>query len=310
VSEPVLALDRVVRSFDDVLALASFTLEVPRGSVTMLLGPNGAGKTTALRVVTGALPPDSGAVHVFGLDPRMSGEEIRRRCGVVPARPALYDRLTGDDNLRYAAQLFDVADADAAIAAAAGRFGIADVLDRRVGGYSTGMRARLALARATLHHPDLLLLDEPTAGLDPESSRAVLALIHDMTGDGTTVLMSTHLLLEAEGLADHIMVMDRGHTLVAGPPEELRRRYFATFTVVLDAEEPERLDRVASLPGVIQYHRDGIAVVAVDATERVPDLVAALVAEGVRLTRVEPREPSLEELYFAVRAQVDPWVAP
>jgi ABC-2 type transport system ATP-binding protein len=307
---PVVSLVRIVRSFADVLALAGFSLEAPPGTVTMLLGPNGAGKTTALRVVTGALPADSGTVRVFGLDPLVDGEDVRRRCGVVPARPALYDRLTGDDNLRYAARLWEVRDPDTAIRDSAERFGIDDALERRVGGYSTGMRARLALARATLHRPELLLLDEPTAGLDPESSRAVLTLIRELTADGTAVLMSTHLLLEAEGLADRVMVMDRGHTLVSGAPDDLVRRYFTSFTVVLDAEDPAALDGVAQLPGVVTYHRDGVATVGVDGPERGPELVGALVAAGARLTRVEPREPSLEELYFAVRTQEQPWTAP
>jgi len=303
-------MQHVVRTFGEVRALSDFTLDMPRGTVTILLGPNGAGKTTALRIVTGALPPDAGTVLAFGLDPAADGERVRRRCGVVPARPALYDRLTGDDNLRYAARLWDVASPDDAIRSAAERFDLTGVLGRRVGGYSTGMRARLALARATLHRPDLLLLDEPTAGLDPESSRAVLGLIRDTTADGTSVLMCTHLLLEAEGLADHVLVMDRGHTLVAGSPDALTRQYFSAHMVVLDAENPGGLDRVVLLPGVVSYHRDGIALVGLDAPSRVPEVVRELVAAGVRLTRVEPRTPSLEELYFAVRRRERPWVAP
>ncbi len=301
VEAPAVGLQHVTRSFGDVAALSDFTLDVPAGTIAMLLGPNGAGKTTAVRVVTGALPSDFGTVRVFGLDPDADGEEVRRRCGVVPARPALYDRLTGYHNLRYAADLFDVADPDPAIAAAAERFDITDALGQRVGGYSTGMRARLALARATLHDPDLLLLDEPTAGLDPESSRAVLDLIREMTHGGKTVLMCTHLLLEAEGIADHVVVMDHGRTLVSGSPQELTRRYWTSATVVLDAEDPSGLDRAAHMPGVTSYQRDGVALVGLDSPDLVADLVAALVRDGVRVTRVEPRRPSLEELYFAVR---------
>ena len=299
---PTVTLSHVTRSFGDIAALADFTLDVPAGTIAMLLGPNGAGKTTAVRVVTGALPTDFGTVEVFGLDPISDGEEVRRRCGVVPARPALYDRLTGYQNLRYAADLFGVGTPDPAILDSAARFGVVDVLGQRVGGYSTGMRARLALARATLHDPDLLLLDEPTAGLDPESSRAVLDLIREMTGDGKTVLMCTHLLLEAEGLADHVVVMEHGRTLVSGSPQELTSRYWTSATVVLDAEEPDGLDRAAHLPGVLSYKRDGVALLGLDHPGRVADVVRALVDAGVRLTRVEPRSPSLEELYFAVRS--------
>ena len=132
----------------------------------MLLGPNGAGKTTAIRMITGALAPDLGTSRVFGLDPAgPEGEEVRRRCGVVSAKPSLYDRLSGWDNLRYAAELYGLGKGDSAdsrIREAAEMFAIEVSLDHLVGGYSTGMKTRLALARAVLHDPDLLLLDEPT----------------------------------------------------------------------------------------------------------------------------------------------------
>src|SRR5205807_4689717 len=133
----------------DVVGLADVNLEAPKGSVTVLLGPNGSGKTTAVRTITGALRPDAGRVEVFGLDPYVDGESIRRRCGVVSAKPALYDRLSGRDNLRYAARLYGLGN-NAPIADAAARFGIDYALDFRVGTYSTGMKTRLALARAVL----------------------------------------------------------------------------------------------------------------------------------------------------------------
>ena len=299
--DSVVSLRNVSRSFGDVRALDDFSLEVPVGTIAMLLGPNGAGKTTAVRLVTGAMPSDAGELRVFGVDPVAEGESVRRRCGVVPARPALYDRLSGYENLRYAALLWDVADIEGAILDASTRFDIVGALKQRVGGYSTGMKARLALARATLHDPDLLLLDEPTAGLDPESARAVLGLIGEMAHDGRTVLMCTHLLLEAEGLADHVVVMDHGHTLASGSPKDLVRSLWNSVTVAFDAEDPSQLDRVRTMPGVVSYERVNGAVVELDDANRVPELVAALVDMGVRLTRVEPRTPTLEELYFAVR---------
>jgi ABC-2 type transport system ATP-binding protein len=300
-ADSVVSLRNVSRSFGDVVALDDFNLEVPSGTIAMLLGPNGAGKTTAVRLVTGAMPADGGALRIFGVDPVTDGESVRRRCGVVPARPALYDRLSGYENLRYAALLWDVADVEGASHTAAERFAIVDALAQRVGGYSTGMKARLALARATLHEPELLLLDEPTAGLDPESAHAVLALIGEMARDGRTVLMCTHLLLEAEGLADHVVVMDHGHSLASGSPRELVKSLWSSVTVALDAEDPTQLDRVDGMAGVLSYERVNSAVVGLDDADRIPDIVAALVAMGVRLTRVEPRTPTLEELYFAVR---------
>ncbi len=289
-------------SFSAGTGLHDLDLAVPAGSITVLVGPNGAGKTTALRVVTGALVPHVGTARVFGSDPGgRDGEDVRRRCGVVAAKPALYDRLTGRDNLRFAAELFGLG-RDAPIEAAAARFGIDRSLDLRVSGYSTGMKTRLALARAVLHGPDLLLLDEPTSGLDPESSHAVLGLVREMAAGGTTVVMSTHLLLEAEGLADQVVMMEDGTDILAGATDELIHRFWPRPSVRFGAVDAAGLDVLAGLDGVVAYARDaGGANVDLDDLARVPGLVAALTAAGVRLTQVTPHARSLEELYLRVR---------
>ena len=296
------------RRFGEVDALSDLNLSVPEGQITVLLGPNGAGKTTAIRMITGALNPDRGEVRTFGVDPGDEGEDVRRRCGVVSAKPALYDRLNGWDNLAYAAELYGLKDYEDRLREAAARFGIEAALTKMVGGYSTGMKTRLALARSIMHDPDLLLYDEPTSGLDPESSHAVLELIRSMTEDGHTVVMCTHLLLEAEGLADQVVVLEAGTDLISGTPQALTDQYWPGVVVHMDAEQPDMLDRLATAEGVIAYHRSekgaggaGIAELQIDSIDRVPDLIASLAAGGVRLTRVEPRIPTLEDLYFAVR---------
>lgn len=296
------------RWFGSVQALHTLTIEVPKGAISVLLGPNGAGKTTAIRMITGALAPDSGTSRVFGLDPAgPDGEEVRSRCGVVSAKPSLYERLSGWDNLRYAAELYGLGHgiaADARIREAAAVFGIDDALDQQVGGYSTGMVTRLALARAILHKPDLLLLDEPTSGLDPESAAAVLGLIHDMTGGGQTVLMCTHLLLEAEGLADEIVVMQQGTSLLSGRPDELARTYWPEPIVRISSDQPSALDGLEREAGVVGYDRaDSTATLKVDDLARIPLLVSGLVQRGVPITSVIPFTPTLEDLYFAVRRE-------
>jgi ABC-2 type transport system ATP-binding protein len=175
------------------------------------------------------------------------------------------------------------------------------------GELSGGWKQRLALGACILPEPDLLLLDEPTSGLDPESSVAVLDMIRDMTAGGATVVMCTHLLMEAEGLADHVVVLQDGADLVAGSPAELTEQFWPGALVRLEAEEPASLDWLgtadAALLGVQRYQRPvrGPATVDLDDLVQVPDLVAGLVRAGIRLTRVEPRVPSLEDLYFAVR---------
>jgi ABC-type multidrug transport system ATPase subunit len=302
---PVVELNGVARAFGRVLAISDLTMTVPRGTVTVLLGPNGAGKTTAVRLMTGALRPQKGSVRIFGEDPLLHGESVRSRCGVVAAKPALYDRLTGRDNLRYAAELYGVA-GDGRIEEAAERFGITGALDLRVGGYSTGMKSRLALARAIIPDPELLLLDEPTAGLDPEAARAVLALIDWMADSGKTIVMCTHLLLEAEGIADQVVIVDRGASIVSGSPGELAQKYWPP-TVVLDAENRELLfDKIETMEGIVSLERNGHALIELDDLGRVPDLVAKLTRAKIRLTRVEPRTPSLEELYFVIQQKGKP----
>ncbi len=306
---PVVVLEGVRRRFGQVDALAGLDLVVPSNQITVLLGPNGAGKTTAIRMITGALDIHSGVVATFGLDPSVHGEEVRRRCGVVSAKPALYDRLDGHANLAYAAELYGLGRGDGIdgrIRAAAARFGIDQALDQRVGGFSTGMKTRLALARSILHEPDLLLFDEPTSGLDPESSHAVLEMIREMTDDGRTVVMCTHLLLEAEGLADQVVVMEDGTDLVAGTPFELTRRFWPGTVVLVAAENPEAMAMAGAIPGVRDVEPDtdpGRLRLHLDGDHRIPDIITALVANGVRLTRAEPIEPTLEDLYFAVRTK-------
>jgi ABC-2 type transport system ATP-binding protein len=298
---------QVDRWFGTVPALRHLDLAVPAGAITVLLGPNGAGKTTAIRMITGALTPDEGSVRTFGLDPAVDGEDVRRRCGVVSAKPALYDRLSGRGNLEYAAELYGLGrHADDRIVAAADRFGIVEALDQKVGGYSTGMKTRLALARSLLHDPELLLYDEPTSGLDPESSHAVLELIREMTSEGRTVVMCTHLLVEAEGLADRIVVLDGGTDLLTGSQDELTRLYWPPNLVHIGATDPAALRQLGKWDGVLSVgsagdDRPDLVQIQVDDLTRIPEIVGRLVAEGVRITRVEPHEPTLEALYFEVR---------
>jgi ABC-2 type transport system ATP-binding protein len=289
----------VSKRFGDVTALDGVSFHAPLGSVTVLLGPNGAGKTTTVRLTTGAVVPDTGGIQVLGLNPLHNGDEIRSRVGVVPPKPAFYDMLTGWENLQFAATIFGATEADAR--SAAERFGIDHALAQEVGGYSTGMRTRLALARAVIHDPEVMMLDEPTAGLDPESAKAVLDLIREMAGRGRTIVMCTHLLHEAEGIADQVVLMEEGSVRAAGNPMDLARRYMPDPIVVIDAEDRTSLSFVDELDGVLAVRWDGPLYVTVDHDDRIPDIVVELVKRGVRPTRVEPQTPTLEDLYFEMQ---------
>jgi len=289
----------VRKTFGDVTALDEVDFAAPSGAVTVLLGPNGAGKTTTVRLTTGALLADFGRIEVLGLSPVESGDEIRRRVGVVPPKPAFYDQLTGWENLQFAATIFESDEVSAR--SAAERFGIDHALAQEVGGYSTGMRTRLALARAVIHDPEVLMLDEPTAGLDPESSRAVLDLIKEMAGRGRTIIMCTHLLHEAEGVADQVVLMEEGSVRTSGNPRDLATRYMANPIVIIDAEDRASLTGIEDLDGVLATRFEDGLHVTIDSTSRIPDIVIELVKRGIRPTRVEPLNPTLEDLYFEMQ---------
>lgn len=289
----------VSKTFGSVRAVESLTFAAPAGAVTVLLGPNGAGKTTTVRLTTGALVADRGDIEVLGLHPKINGDEVRRRVGIVPPKPAFYDQLTGWDNLRFAARIFG--SNEGAALDAAERFSIQDALLQEVGGYSTGMRTRLALARAVIHDPEVLLLDEPTAGLDPESSRSVLELIRELAGRGRTIVLCTHLLHEAEGIADQLVLMNNGHAQAAGVPQELAGEYLAQPVVVFDAENRDALGALGDEEGVVSVSWNGSVQVTLDDLNRLPDLVTRLVNGGARITRVEPIGATLEELYFEMQ---------
>jgi ABC-2 type transport system ATP-binding protein len=294
-----ISFSSVQKTFGNVLALDHVDISAPAGAVTVLLGPNGAGKTTTVRLTTGAMKADSGAIRVLGLDPVTDGDEVRARVGVVPPKPAFYDQLSGRENLAFAATIFGAQESEAGSAAA--RFGIDHALDQDVGGYSTGMRTRLALARAVLHDPEVLMLDEPTAGLDPESARSVLDLIAEMAGRGRTIVMCTHLLHEAEGVADHLVLLDEGSVRTAGNPKELTSRYMPDPMVIVEAEDHESMRFISELDGVLDVRDNGSWQVTLDSTDRIPDIVIELVKRGVRPTRVEPLSPTLEDLYFEMQ---------
>jgi ABC-2 type transport system ATP-binding protein len=225
-SEPAISVTGLVKSFGDVHALDGVDLQVPPGSVLGLLGPNGAGKTTAVRVLTTLLKPDAGTVLVTGLDVVRDAVELRSRIGLAGQYAAVDENLTGLENLVMVGRLYG---ASRGAAKRRGqelleRFDLVDAAKRPAKTYSGGMRRRLDLAAALVARPPVLFLDEPTTGLDPRSRLEVWATIDGLVAEGTTVLLTTQYLDEADRLADLIAVIDRGHVIAEGTPDELKDR--------------------------------------------------------------------------------------
>jgi ABC-2 type transport system ATP-binding protein len=225
-SEPAISVTGLVKSFGDVRALAGVDLQVPPGSVLGLLGPNGAGKTTAVRVLTTLLRPDAGTVRVTGLDVVRDAVELRSRIGLAGQYAAVDENLTGLENLVMVGRLYGERRAPAKRRGQEllERFDLVEAAKRPVKTYSGGMRRRLDLAAALVARPPVLFLDEPTTGLDPRSRLEVWATIEGLVAEGTTVLLTTQYLDEADRLADLIAVIDRGRVIAEGTPDELKDR--------------------------------------------------------------------------------------
>jgi ABC-type multidrug transport system ATPase subunit len=300
-----LELAGVTRCFGEVTALRELTLDVAPGEVVALLGHNGAGKTTTVRLLAGLLAPDAGTVRVRGLDPAVDGPAVRRQLGVLPAAPVVDDRLTGVANLRFAADVFQVPTEglDQRIARALDSFELGERGDERAGGYSTGMRQRLALARVLLPDPEILLLDEPTSALDPIAARQVRRSLTALARErDRTIVLCTHDLAEAEQLADRVVVLEHGHVVADGSPAALAAEHgtggLQLEVAAVDVEVARR--HLGALSAAVEAEPGGRLRATGIARDAIPGLVQQLSAEDVSVYELRRLDPTLEDVYLAI----------
>jgi ABC-2 type transport system ATP-binding protein len=306
-AQPIIIAHGLTRCFGDVVAVDHLDMEVYAGEVFGFLGHNGAGKTTTVRLLNGVLDPNEGASRVLNLDPVDDGPALRRRTGVLTETPSLDERLTGRDNLSIYADLYGVPRAEVSrrVDDLLDTFELADRAGEKVADYSKGMKHRLALARCLLHEPEILFLDEPTAGLDPVAARRVHELIVRLSHqEQRTVLLCTHNLGEAQKLCDRVAVLEHGRLMAVGAPAELARRLGRSLHLEIEVAPdglPTATDVVQAVMGTaISVQENGIISIVGADRDAIPDLVALLVAAGVRVYRITPQQPSLEDIYFAL----------
>ncbi len=307
---PVIQTNQLTRRFGDTVAVNNLSLTVNRGEVFGFLGHNGAGKTTTVRLLNGILEPNSGEVEVLGLTPARDGAALRARTGVLTETPSLDERLSARDNLTIYADLYGVAlsEVRGRVDEMLATFDLADRASERVGGYSKGMKQRLALARAFLHRPELLFLDEPTSGLDPVSTRQVHDMVRRISQEGHTVFMCTHNLTEAQRLCHRVAVLEHGRMVAVGTPEALARQLGTGERVEIEVERVQiqaARAELRQLEGVqdvkLSDENNGARlIVSLDGRERIPQMLAHLVQQDVRVYRLSPLEASLEDIYFAL----------
>ena len=308
----------LTRHFGAHVAVDALTLAIPTGSVFGFLGPNGAGKTTTVRMLTGLIAPTAGSASVGGHRLGKEDGAIRRTVGLLTETPGLYDRLSALDNLRFFARLYGMADDRIARQAEyyLRLFGLWERRDEPIGGFSKGMRQKIAIARALLHEPTIVFLDEPTSGLDPEAARIVRDVVKELRSAGRTIFLTTHNLAEAEELCDLIGIF-QGRLIRVDTQQSLRDALFGRGAVVHFAGPADPWQEVArALPFVHAVAvdvadgsdtlRSALTVGLDDPDEQNPALIRALIDAGAPVRYVEPLRRSLEEAYLALLSGRDP----
>ena len=308
----VISINQLTRCFKETTAVNQLSLEVHAGEIFGFLGHNGAGKTTTVRLLNGVIDPTSGSIRVLGFDPQVDGPALRARTGVLTETPSLDERLTAWDILSIYADLYGVPKkaVKPRISELLAEFDLADRASEKVGGFSKGMKQRLALTRALLHRPELIFLDEATSGLDPVSAHHVNELIERMARrEGCTVFMCTHNLVEAQRLCDRVAILEHGQLVALGTPAELTRQYVRRLDVEIEVAEEQTeiaLQVLRSLPQLVlgePAQPNGALVVTINQRESIPDVLASMVQNHVRVYRMAPQEANLEQVYFTLHEE-------
>src|SRR6266542_535754 len=312
---PVILVEGLTKSFGEVHALCGIDLSVPRGTVLGVLGPNGAGKTTAVRILTTLLQPDNGRAIVDGHDVVREAAAVRRSIGLAGQSAAIQEELTGRENLEMIGRLYHLSRPDARSRAAEllAQFDLLDAADRPAKGFSGGMQRRLDLAASLVGRPKVLFLDEPTTGLDPRSRLGIWDIIRSLVADGTTLLLTTQYLDEADELANEIVVIDHGLVIAAGTSEELKGRVggdVVEFTVPYrglignaTAAITKIMERVGEVGGEPSADlQTGMVSLRVGGrgSEALVEVVRTLDAAGVETRGLGLRRPSLDDVFLAL----------
>ncbi|GAA3977565.1 daunorubicin resistance protein DrrA family ABC transporter ATP-binding protein [Actinomadura viridis] len=303
-ADPIVFAEGLHKTFGGTQALRGLDLSVPQGTVCGVLGPNGAGKTTAVRILATLSEPDAGHARIAGCDVVGEAAKVRERIGLAGQYAAVDEQLTGRGNLRMFGRLYHLSRREARRRAdeLLERFGLMEAADRPVAGYSGGMRRRLDLITCLIQRPEVLFLDEPTTGLDPRSRGEIWDSVRELVADGTTVLLTTQYLDEADRLADDIAVVDHGQVIATGTPDELKATIGNRLDVTVD--DPAGLRPAATVLNALagtdptMTGPDRLSVALPGGGPRLADIVRELDRAGVAAADVRLRRPTLDEVFL------------
>lgn len=306
-SQDMIVTEGLTKAFNGVRAVDSLSVRVRAGEVFGLLGPNGAGKTTTIRMLTALIAPSAGEATVAGHRVGREDAAIRRSVGILTETPGMYEGLSAARNLAFYARMYEVEDVEGQVEKYLSMLGLWERRFELVGTFSKGMRQKLAIARALLHEPRILFLDEPTSGLDPQMARTVRDFIHELSGEGRTIVLTTHNLTVADRLCDRIGVL-RSRLLILDSPAALRRRLFGRTVVFhLGDDASPFVDEFAGHEFVSSAEAvDNKLVLQLDEPEaRNPDMIRRLVALGADVQFVGEIRRSLEDIYLQIIARTE-----
>ena len=300
-STPVIETRGLAKNYGSFTAVEDLNLRIEAGEVYGLLGPNGSGKTTTILMILGLTEASGGEIRVLGLDPLREPLEVKRRVGYLPDSVGFYDVMTARQNLRYTGRLAGIAEDDLEhrIEAALGRVRLTGVGDARVNTFSHGMRQRLGLAEVLIKRPSVIILDEPTTGLDPQSTQEFLALIRELKSDGTAILLSSHLLGQVQAVCDRVGLFHRGHLVVEGTVKGVAERVLGgsyRIDLAVRGHDAERV--LAEIPEVVQVKPQGDGYFRLEARADVRrDVVEELRGMNIDILEMSLAEISLDEVY-------------
>lgn len=301
-ADVVLESHGLTKHYNGFVAVDNLNLTVRRGEVFGLLGPNGAGKTTTILMLLGLTEPTAGSVRVLGLDPARQPLSVKTRVGYLPELLGFYNNLTAYENLIYTAKLNGLRrdEAHERIISALAQVGLEEVAEKRVGTFSRGMRQRLGVADVLIKKPQLIIMDEPTQGLDPEAARDFLGIIRRLKADGITVLLSSHLLHQVQAVCDRVGLFYRGRMVLEGTVEELARRVLGgAYRIQVEAEGGSGIeDALRCIQGVVNVTRPGSNLYELEAEHDLrPAAARAVVEAGGKLLSLKVEQPSLDDVY-------------
>lgn len=303
--ESVIRTDNLIRDFNTVRAVDGLSLEVPSGIVFGFLGPNGAGKTTTISLLLGLLEPTEGKIEVLGYDIRTQAEEIRNRTGALLEHNGLYERLSAEENLEYFGRIWQLSSIERydRIKKLLTHFCLWDRRREKVGAWSKGMKQKLAVARAILHNPQLIFLDEPTAGLDPVAAASLREDIAKLaSNEGTTVFLTTHNLNEAEKICNQVAVINKGKLITIGIPDELKENLSKSRVRVTGNGFTEKvLSMLRSRNEIVDIQLiNGCLFIELKENSRMSPLTGLMVREGVEIEEIQKEKATLEEVFLKI----------